>query len=56
MIPSKLKTQVLVLAQEGHPGIVSMKQRLRSKVWWPDRQRYGCIDRCAERFCKTCHV
>ena len=26
-----------------------MKQRLRSKVWWPG------IDREAEKFCKTCH-
>ncbi|XP_015749019.1 PREDICTED: uncharacterized protein K02A2.6-like [Acropora digitifera] len=26
-----------------------MKQRLRSKVWWPG------IDRQAEKFCKTCH-
>ena len=49
VIPSKLRTRVLVLAHEGHPGIVSMKQRLRSKVWWPG------IDRQAERFCKTCH-
>ena len=49
MIPSKLRTQVLVLAYEGHPGIVSMKQRLRSKVWWPG------IDRQAEKFCETCH-
>ena len=49
MIPSKLRTRVLVLAHEGHPGIVSMKQRLRSKVWWPG------IDRQAEKFCKTCH-
>ena len=45
MIPSKLRTQVLVLAHEGHPGIVSMRQRLRSKVWWPR------IDRQAETFC-----
>ena len=49
VIPSKLRTRVLVLAHEGHPGIVSMKQRLRSKVWWPG------IDRQAEKFCKTCH-
>ena len=48
VIPSKLRPQVLALAHEGHPGIVSMKQRLRSKVWWPG------IDRQAERFCKTC--
>ena len=33
-IPSKLRTQVLVLAHEGHPGIVSMKQKLIG-------QRYG---------------
>ena len=26
-----------------------MKQRLRSKIWWPG------IDRQAERFCKPCH-
>ena len=31
------------------PGIVSMKQRLRSKVKWPG------IDRQAKRFCKACH-
>ena len=49
VIPTKLRPQVLSLAHEGHPGIVSMKQRLRSKVWWPG------IDREAERFCKTCH-
>ena len=49
VIPSKLRPQVLTLAHEGHPGIISMKQRLRSKVWWPG------IDREVERFCKTCH-
>ena len=49
VIPRKLRPRVLSLAHEGHPGIVSMKQRLRSKVWWPG------IDREAERFCKTCH-
>ncbi|PFX22385.1 Uncharacterized protein K02A2.6 [Stylophora pistillata] len=50
VIPSKLRPRVLSLAHEGHPGIVSMKQRLRSaKVWWPG------FDREAEKFCKTCH-
>ena len=48
VIPSKLRPRVLMLAHEGHPGIVSMKQRLQSKVWWPG------IDKEAERFCKTC--
>ena len=36
VIPSKLRPRVLSLAHEGHPGIVSMKQRLRFEVW--DRQ------------------
>ena len=49
VIPSKLRPRVLSLAHEGHPGIVSMKQRLRSKVWWPG------IDKEAEKFCRTCH-
>ena len=48
VIPSKLRSRVFTLAHEGHPGIVRMKQRLRSKVWWPG------IDKEAEKFCKTC--
>ena len=36
------------LAHEGHQGIVKMKNRLRSKVWWPK------IDSDAERVCRSC--
>ena len=49
VVPKELRSHVLELALEGHPGIVAMKQRLRSKVWWPG------IDKNAERICKTCH-
>ena len=49
VIPRKLRPHILTLAHEGHLGVVSMKQRLRSKVWWPG------ITNDAERFCKTCH-
>ena len=49
VIPKQLRCQVLELAHEGHPGIVAMKQRLRTKVWWPG------IDKEVERACKTCH-
>ena len=49
VVPKQLRCQVLKLAHEGHPGIVSMKQRLRTKVWWPG------IDKEAEKTCKTCH-
>lgn len=49
VIPTELRTHVLELAHEGHPGIVVMKRRLRAKVWWPG------IDREVEKFVKTCH-
>ena len=49
VVPGELRDQVLSLAHEGHPGIVSMKHRLRSKVWWPG------IDKQTEKVCKSCH-
>ena len=49
VVPKQLRTQVLTLAHEGHPGIVAMKQRLRTKVWWPG------IDKEVSSACKTCH-
>ena len=35
LVPRSLRRRALDLAHEGHPGIVSMKRQLRSKVWWP---------------------
>ena len=49
MIPEKLRQRVLGLAHEGHQGIVKMKERLRSKVWWPG------VDKEAERKCHKCY-
>ncbi|KAK2578228.1 hypothetical protein KPH14_001387 [Odynerus spinipes] len=48
VIPDSLKRKVLELAHEGHPGIVSMKHRLRGKVWWDG------IDKDAEKMVKSC--
>ncbi|KAG6440823.1 hypothetical protein O3G_MSEX001465 [Manduca sexta] len=48
IIPLKLRQQVLEAAHEGHPGIVAMKTRLRTKVWWPK------IDVDAEKLVKSC--
>ncbi|KAL7297757.1 hypothetical protein TKK_0008792 [Trichogramma kaykai] len=48
VIPEALRSRVLEAAHEGHPGIVSMKARLRTKVWGPK------IDREAENFVKCC--
>lgn len=49
VIPQTLRQRTLELAHEGHPGMTVMKQRLRSKVWWPK------IDDDVERFVKNCH-
>lgn len=48
VIPTELRKQVLASAHEGHPGIVAMKSRLRTKVWWPK------IDKDAEIMVKSC--
>lgn len=48
VIPQDLRKRVLDAAHEGHPGIVAMKGRLRSKVWWPR------IDTDVERLVKSC--
>jgi hypothetical protein len=46
--PKKLRTTVMTIGHEGHLGIVSMKQRLRTKVWWPK------LEKDVEKFVKTC--
>lgn len=48
IIPTSLRERTLELAHEGHPGMTKMKQRLRSKVWWPK------IDQQVEAFVKKC--
>lgn len=48
VIPKKLRPIVLDAAHQGHPGIVAMKSRLRTKVWWPK------IDKDAEGIVKSC--
>lgn len=48
VIPCALRKKVLDTAHEGHPGIVALKGRLRSKVWWPR------IDKDAEGLVKSC--
>src|SRR6218665_4157372 len=48
-MPEILRSRTLELAHEGHPGIVQMKKRLCSKVWWPG------IDKDCKRQCRTCN-
>ena len=49
VVPKKLQGRVIELGHEGHQGMAKIKQRLRTKVWWPG------IDKEAEAFCRTCH-
>jgi hypothetical protein len=37
VVPSVLRDRILQLAHEGHPGMVIMKQRLKTKVWQSSR-------------------
>lgn len=48
IVPEALRSRVLELAHESHPGIVSMKRRLRQKVWWPG------VDKEVEKLVKSC--
>ncbi|CAK1585821.1 unnamed protein product [Parnassius mnemosyne] len=48
VIPQQLCKSVLDAAYEVHPGIVAMKEHLRSKVWWPR------IDKDVEKLVKAC--
>ena len=49
VVPKKLRARVIEVGHEGHQGILKMKQRPRTKVWWPG------INKEAETFCKSCH-
>ncbi|XP_053601232.1 uncharacterized protein K02A2.6-like isoform X1 [Plodia interpunctella] len=51
VIPNNLRQKVLEAAHEGHPGIVAMKARLRTKVWWP---RIDKDVECVVKSCRGC--
>lgn len=48
VIPEQLRSRLLEIAHESHPGMVVMKRRLRQKVWWPQ------MDKQVESFVKKC--
>ena len=35
VVQKNLRARVIELGHEGHRGMAKMKQRLRTKVWWP---------------------
>ncbi|KAF2890032.1 hypothetical protein ILUMI_16141 [Ignelater luminosus] len=48
IIPKPLTQLVLKLGHEGHPGMVKIKEILRTKVWWPK------INQAVEKFVQQC--
>ena len=48
-MPKVLRDKVVILAHEGHQGVMKTKYQLRRKVWWPG------IDKDVENLCKVCH-
>lgn len=48
IVPSKLRSRILKLAHEGHPGESVMKCRLRERVWWPmmDKDAVKLVTSC----------
>ena len=49
VMPESLWKQTIMLAHEGHQGMVRTKARLRKKVWWPQ------MDKQVEELIRTCH-
>lgn len=48
VIPQVARYHTLLLAHNGHQGIVKTKQRLRTKVWWPG------IEKDVEQLVRSC--
>ncbi|CAL1586203.1 unnamed protein product [Knipowitschia caucasica] len=48
VLPQSLRSRALILAHEGHLGMVGMKQHLRGKVWWPGMYM------ATEKYVKAC--
>lgn len=48
VVPVALRSRMMALAHEGHPGESVMKRRLRDRVWWPgmDKEITKCVKIC----------
>lgn len=49
VLPTKLRQKAITLAHEDHAGMTKCKQRIRSKLWWPQ------MDLQIEQHVKSCH-
>ena len=48
VVPESLRSRLVALAHESHPGIIRTKQRLRAVYWWPG------LDVAVENAVKEC--
>lgn len=48
VVPPKLRSRMLELGHEGHPGSTVMKARLRDRCWWPK------MDQEVEKYVRQC--
>ncbi|XP_062557942.1 uncharacterized protein K02A2.6-like [Armigeres subalbatus] len=53
IVPESLRSRILQLAHESHPGIISMKRKLRQKVWWPGMHKQ--VEKIVKS-CKSCMI
>ena len=49
VLPTKLRQRAISLVHEDHAGMTKCKQRIRSKLWWPQ------MDPQIEEHIKSCH-
>lgn len=49
VLPATLRRRALEIEHRGHPGVVSMRRRLRERVWWPcmDNDVGNMVQECA---------
>lgn len=49
VLPATLRRRALEIEHRGHPGVVSMRRRLRERVWWPcmDNDVGSMVQECA---------
>ncbi|XP_055524178.1 uncharacterized protein K02A2.6-like [Wyeomyia smithii] len=50
VVPTSLRSRMIDLANEAHPGESVMKRRLRERAWWPgmDKDITQCVALCEE--------
>ena len=49
VVPPPLRTQLIMVLHDGHPGMNQMKRLARSHIWWPQ------LDAMVEDCVRTCH-